>query len=276
MGATSRAKGRKALDASTWIEGYKLVISTPTKWWLGEQEKTLLAPTKWWEQPPKAPPLEEGQVFQNIFPDREYTEILNYAAEKPEDFITDIQKKGWTAETEAAIKFFAPEVTREELQGLFGAVAPYEPENPFKDNVIDPFLVQGAVFGLDTRTRFLTTLPSVIQDIGGGLKDFGYELLSIPGKSGAFLGAILEGKSINEASNIAQQVGEKVAEPITLTIDEVLSRILPDVQKAAGENFLRLNREKQEWLESHPEYAPNPKYLQNPFENPELFKDPGY
>ena len=39
-----------------------------------------------------AQPFGEEPTFQNVFPDRSYTEVLNYAAENPEEFITDLQK----------------------------------------------------------------------------------------------------------------------------------------------------------------------------------------
>jgi hypothetical protein len=68
-----------------------------------------------------------GTEFENllvrIFPNQKASDVLSYAAEKPDAFLSDIQRVGWNNDTEALLRNLMPDVTNDQLREVFGTVS---------------------------------------------------------------------------------------------------------------------------------------------------------
>jgi len=193
--------------------------------------------------------LETEEVFGAVFPEQDIQEVLDYMREDPEGFVADIREIGPTEDMVAFLKSLEFEdeqgntihLTDEEIEGLFGAPVPeYVPESWAKDYLWDPFIAGGVGIWQGIETLLFTHPPSP------------------PSKEVPFPWA---------TKTTAIEPGQEY---------EVAQSLYEYGLQNTIKGYLRRRAENDAYWASHPELIPNPKYLESPFDNPSLLKDPGY
>ena len=186
------------------------------------------------------------QIFGEVFPEQDISEVLTYIETDSEGFLADIREIGRTPETEALLRNIIPEITEADFQEIFATtvvpttvVPEYIPESGLKD-ARDAFIAGGVSFIQGIETFLFTNPPSPPS-------------AELPFPVATHTTAIAPEWELQFA-----QAGYENALQNTI----------------AG--YLRRRAEQQAFWASHPEMAPKPEYLENPFEHPELLIDPGY
>lgn len=203
-----------------------------------------------WLQEREQEQLETEQIFGKVFPEQDISEVITYMQEQPEQFLADIREIGPTEDMVAFLKSleFQDEegnpqyLTDAEIQELFGTkvVPEFKEESWAKDYLWDPFIAGGAGIWQGIETFLFTNPPS-------------YPSEKLPFPVATRTTAIAPGMAFQVA-----QAGYENALQNTI------------------EGYLRRRTEQDVFWANHPELTPNPKYLENPFDNLSLLLDPGY
>jgi hypothetical protein len=222
--------------------------------------------------------LETEQVFGKVFPEQDIQEVLDYMETNPEGFLADLREIGPTEDVVALLKSLEFEdeagivrqLTDEEIQELFGTtpVPEYIPENWLKD-AWDAFIAGAIGFFHGVETQVTALLPSFFENLAPKLAGFMTTPIQAPVGGWAYLLRDKLGLSTEEALQIVPETAEQ-------TTQWFIDTLMPNLQERCEQKFLQLVKENDIWVQEHPELIPKPEYLQNPFEHPELFKDPGY
>jgi hypothetical protein len=202
-----------------------------------------------WLQEQQSEQLETEQIFGKVFPEQDIQEVLDYMTNNPEGFLADIRELGPTEDMVAFLKSLEFKdaagniqyFTDDEISQLFQGVVPaqYVPESWLKDNILDPLYAGAVSFVHGIKQTFTSILPSVMTN----LREFWL----------------------------------RVEKPIMPSgLEEFHEKDIKIIQEGAEQQFLRLVEQNKTWIEVHPELTPKPEYSESPFDNPALFKDPGY
>ena len=182
------------------------------------------------------------QVFGKVFPEQDISEVISYIETNTEQFLADLREIGWTEDTEALLRTIIPEITETDLQDIFGTtvVPEFVPESWAKDYLWDPFIAGAAGFKQGIETFLFTNPPS--------------------------------------------PPSEAVPFPVATRTTPIAPEWQFETAQAQYENalelttqgYLRRRADQEAFWADHPELTPNPEYLESPWANPSLFKDPGY
>ena len=205
----------------------------------------------------EAQQVETEQVFGKVFPQQTTDEVLNYMATDPTGFLADIREIGPTEDVITLLKSleFQDEqgnpyhFTDEEIQGLFGTTQEYIPESAWKD--FKDSLLAGAVGMIQNIETWLLTQP-VTKPTRETLEAWATRTTALDPQ-------LMQNPALYE----------QYVEPV------VQARYEQAVQQTAEAYIRRRQQQDQYWID-HPELAPNPEYLKDPFKNPSLFLTPGY
>ena len=235
--------------------------------------------------------LETEEVFGAVFPEQDIQEVLDYMSEDPEGFLADVREIGPTEDMITFLKFLefkdaqttvlrhgrpirletTRNLTDAEIQDIFGTtpVPEYVPESWLKDNVWDAFIAPVvSVLGLGIKA-----FPSIFTSATESLAPELAKVVTLP------IEAPIGGWAYM-ASNILGQPEKELLQTVPKTTEQTVSWLtdtfVPGLQEKCKNNFMRLMEDNEAWIQEHPELNPNPAYLENPFEHPELLKDPGY
>jgi len=201
--------------------------------------------------------VETEQVFGKVFPQQTTDEVLNYMATDPTGFLADIREIGPTEDVITLLKSleFQDEqgnpyhLTDEEIQGLFGTTQEYIPESAWKD--FKDSLLAGGMGAIQNIETWLLTQP-VTKPTRETLEAWATRTTALDPQ-------LMQNPALYE----------QYVEPV------VQARYEQAVQQTAEAYIRRRQQQDQYWID-HPELAPNPEYLKDPFKNPSLFLTPGY
>jgi len=188
--------------------------------------------------------LETEQVFGAVFPEKDIQEVVDYINTDAEGFLADIREIGRTGGTEALLRYLIPEITEADFQDIFGTAvtAPgYIPESKLED-AWDAVIAGAMGFKQNIETFLFTNPPPD------------------PEKNPEAYSAWATHTTAIAPEFFPQYAQAQYEQGMQNTI--------------AG--YLRRRTEHETFWAEHPELAPRPEYLENPFDNPSLLKDPGY
>jgi len=187
--------------------------------------------------------LETEQVFGKVFPQQDIDEVLDYMAANPEGFLADIREIGPTEEMVTFLKTLE-----------------FEDEEGNTRHLSDDEIQE--LFGTTAVPEYIP--ESWVKDVYWDPWWVGYV-------------NFIAGQRVNFASILPSVITSFFEKTFwKLYPEDVIENLTSNLQSGAEERFLRLTEESNAWLQQCPEFVPNPKYSENPFEQTELFKDPGY
>ena len=215
-------------------------------------------------------PLEVEQVFGAVFPEWDIEDFLAQMAisedmsdserikaeQAQQEFIDTLQEMGRTEDTEALLRqlgvkesdiplFFPTEVPLEQ------EIQEFREEGWLKDNIVDPLYLGAVNFLHGIKVTVTSLLPAL------------------------FAGDILRRATIVTPEGETVTIGTGGL-PHTEEMWEWREKVADDVVRDSQVRFLTYIEEHDKWIAKNPQLTPKPKYELNPFDNPELFKDPGY
>lgn len=206
-------------------------------------------------------------IFGPVFPDEDIEAITEWAYEKPDEFLQDIQMRGRNEDTEALLKALG--ANQEEVDQIFKGIAPPVDERStwekWKD-VGQAFISGMAQFFFSSRQDILSTLPSYLLDqmtTPGILIAPGIPKIPYPEDFQRQQEAIMEGAT-GPMKSLADWQESGIQQ-------------LQDIFKQKYEEH---QGDYQNWLNANPEYKPPPE-LEGPVidkikENPKILLDPTY
>lgn len=235
--------------------------------------------------------LETEQVFGAVFPQQDIEEVLRYMQENPEGFITDLREIGWNPQTEALVKTLAPDITEEELLGIFGRLPEVE-ESDWK-NALDALRLGFTnLFRYQIPRAFTTLIPQfftsffedpevmsavvsegrtpemiVVKDPKTGELKWSYTY------GGPLIGGYEEVEFPIEVAGPTP-----IAEP-SASISEI-GRWAENAGKVFQEKYEEGKAEQLQWLIAHPELQPPAEWeggvIEKIKEDPGILKNPAY
>ncbi len=252
-------------------------------------------------------------LFQKVFPTVDNpVEALLWAGESPEnagELIQLISRIGRSEDTVALLTYAG--FTGEEIDSLLGgeALVPFEEEMKLWEIIESKepeFALRGALPSKElspTEVSQFLNLESTKEAISDWIaKTIAPDLLGYvpakplvdllydiktgvypppsapPGKAEIWLKDNIIDPFVVGGIHIFQglELSATVILP-TIIADAIKDKELSQsIMKSSEEHFLKLSKRNEEFLNSMPSLVPKPEYEQNPFENPELFTDPGY
>jgi hypothetical protein len=131
-------------------------------------EQTKLTSEAWATQlgGTKYTPLQVQDIFGAVFPERDISDVVNYANTNAEGFLTDLRTIGWTDESESLLRMIAPNITNDEMFQIFGRFK--EVEESGAKNAFDRLALGFINLAWQTWDFLSTTVP---QAIAGFFRD---------------------------------------------------------------------------------------------------------